>query len=59
MTNSAMAANSKASGKPYIGMNMEGMIARWYAKNTGRDRATFRAEALEAVSRVARRCSDS
>lgn len=36
--------------KGYKGLGMEGMIARWYARNTGKDLAEFRqlAEALAA-----------
>ena len=28
-------------GKPYKGLGMEGLIASWYARNTGRDRRRF------------------
>src|SRR5438552_17163849 len=37
-------------GKAYKGLAMEGPIATWYAKNTGRDRRRFIAVA-EAVAR--------
>lgn len=39
--------------KPYKGLGMEGMIARWYARNTGRDLAPFRQLAGELAGRVA------
>jgi hypothetical protein len=35
------------SKKAYRGMAMEGMIARWYARNTGRNIEAFRKEAQE------------
>jgi ubiquinone/menaquinone biosynthesis C-methylase UbiE len=35
------------SKKAYRGMAMEGMIARWYARNTGRNLEEFRKEAQE------------
>lgn len=38
--------------KPYIGLSMEGMIARWYAKNTGRDLGEFRKLAEVVASQV-------
>jgi ubiquinone/menaquinone biosynthesis C-methylase UbiE len=39
--------------KPYKGLGMEGMIARWYAKNTGKDLGPFRQLASELSSRLA------
>ncbi|HWG44590.1 MAG TPA: class I SAM-dependent methyltransferase [Gemmataceae bacterium] len=33
------------SSKPYKGMAMEGLIARWYARNTGKSMEPFRKEA--------------
>ena len=33
---STQSSASTKSAKPYKGMAMEGMIAKWYAKNTGR-----------------------
>ena len=33
--------------KPYKGLAMEGLIASWYAKNTGRSIEPFRKEAYE------------
>ena len=39
--------------KPYKGLAMEGMIARWYARNTGRSLAPFRKEAQEIAQQLA------
>jgi len=39
--------------KPYKGLGMEGMIARWYARNTGKDLGPFRQLAGELAGRVA------
>lgn len=36
--------------KPYIGMSMEGPIAKWYAKTTGKDMAEFEREARELAA---------
>src|SRR4029077_19446828 len=33
---------AQRKGKPYKGLGMEGMIATWYAKNTGKSIAEFR-----------------
>lgn len=38
--------------KPYKGVAMEGVIASWYAKNTGRDLAPFRALAERVAKRL-------
>jgi ubiquinone/menaquinone biosynthesis C-methylase UbiE len=38
--------------KPYKGIGMEGMIATWYAKNTGKNIAEFRDLAKRIVGRV-------
>src|SRR5262245_20410454 len=38
--------------KAYKGMAMEGFIAAWYAKNTGRDLSRFREAARAAAERV-------
>ena len=35
--------SATATGKPYRGMAMEGMIASWYARSTGKNLAEFRA----------------
>ena len=35
--------SAAAMGKPYRGMAMEGMIASWYARSTGKNLAEFRA----------------
>jgi ubiquinone/menaquinone biosynthesis C-methylase UbiE len=40
----------RQTGKAYKGMAMEGFIARWYARNTARNRADYRKSA-EAVAR--------
>lgn len=37
-----MKTSSQRKPKPYKGLGMEGMIATWYAKNTGRSIAEFR-----------------
>jgi ubiquinone/menaquinone biosynthesis C-methylase UbiE len=39
--------------KPYIGMGMEGFVARWYAKNTHRDLNDFRRQAREIAAQLA------
>src|SRR6516225_4504141 len=39
--------------KPYRGVAMEGMIARWYARNTGRILAPFKKEAQEIAQQLA------
>jgi ubiquinone/menaquinone biosynthesis C-methylase UbiE len=38
--------------QPVKGMNMEGVIARWYAKNTAANRHAFRAEAARYAGRL-------
>jgi ubiquinone/menaquinone biosynthesis C-methylase UbiE len=38
--------------KPYKGMAMEGLIARWYASNTGKNIQEFRKAAQEIADRV-------
>src|SRR5215470_8414422 len=38
--------------KPYKGIGMEGIIATWYAKNTGKNIAEFRDLAKRIVGRV-------
>jgi ubiquinone/menaquinone biosynthesis C-methylase UbiE len=38
--------------KPYKGLAMEGVIADWYAKNTGRDLAPFQALAARIAERL-------
>jgi ubiquinone/menaquinone biosynthesis C-methylase UbiE len=53
-----MKTSSQRMPKPYRGMGMEGMIATWYAKNTGKSIAEFRnlakriAEGLRPGDRV-------
>jgi ubiquinone/menaquinone biosynthesis C-methylase UbiE len=42
-----------AQRKPYKGLPMEGVIAGWYAKNTGRDLTQFRALAARLAERLA------
>jgi ubiquinone/menaquinone biosynthesis C-methylase UbiE len=42
-----------AQRKPYKGLAMEGVIADWYAKNTGRDLYPFRALAARLAERLA------
>jgi ubiquinone/menaquinone biosynthesis C-methylase UbiE len=42
-----------AQRKPYKGLAMEGVIAGWYAKNTGRDLSPFRALAGRLAERLA------
>jgi ubiquinone/menaquinone biosynthesis C-methylase UbiE len=39
--------------KPYIGMGMEGFIARWYAKNTSHDLSEFQREAKIIAAQLA------
>jgi ubiquinone/menaquinone biosynthesis C-methylase UbiE len=39
--------------KPYKGLAMEGVIAGWYAKNTGRDLSPFQALAARLAERLA------
>ena len=39
--------------KPYVGMGMEGMIARWYARNTGKRLGEFRKLAVAIAAQVA------
>ncbi|HTB85090.1 MAG TPA: class I SAM-dependent methyltransferase [Candidatus Sulfotelmatobacter sp.] len=41
--------------KPYIGMGMEGFLARWYAKSTQRDLDDFRRQAAEIAAQLAPR----
>jgi ubiquinone/menaquinone biosynthesis C-methylase UbiE len=38
--------------KPYKGLAMEGLIARWYAKNTGRSIEPFKKEAQDIASHL-------
>lgn len=38
--------------KPYRGLGMEGMLARWYARNTGKDLEPFRQLAGRIAGRV-------
>jgi ubiquinone/menaquinone biosynthesis C-methylase UbiE len=38
--------------KPYKGLAMEGLIARWYARNTGKNIEPFRKEAQDIARRV-------
>ena len=38
--------------KPYKGMAMEGVVARWYARNTARDRSRFEGVARAICERV-------
>jgi ubiquinone/menaquinone biosynthesis C-methylase UbiE len=40
------------TAKPYKGLPMEGMIATWYARNTGRDRTRFEETARELATRL-------
>jgi ubiquinone/menaquinone biosynthesis C-methylase UbiE len=41
------AVSAVTPNKPYKGLAMEGLIARWYARNTGRSMEPFRNEAEE------------
>ncbi|HEX3624733.1 MAG TPA: class I SAM-dependent methyltransferase [Verrucomicrobiae bacterium] len=43
---------TQQASKPYIGMGMEGFIARWYAKSTKNDMNSFRAEAQKVVEQI-------
>jgi ubiquinone/menaquinone biosynthesis C-methylase UbiE len=47
----AAAAASRPRRKPYLGVQMEGPIARWYARNTGRDTRRF----IETADQITRR----
>src|ERR1700677_2853057 len=38
--------------KPYIGLGMEGFVARWYAKSTRRDLADFQRQARETAAHL-------
>jgi ubiquinone/menaquinone biosynthesis C-methylase UbiE len=40
------------ASKPYVGLGMEGFIARWYARSTSRDLADFRNEALKVAGQL-------
>lgn len=44
--------NAVARQKPYRGVAMEGRIADWYARNTGRDQRRFEAVARALADRV-------
>jgi len=44
--------SAQVEQKPYKGIAMEGTIANWYAKNTGRDQRRFRAAARAVAERV-------
>jgi ubiquinone/menaquinone biosynthesis C-methylase UbiE len=48
-----MQATSVRREKPYRGIGMEGMIATWYAKNTGKMLAQFQSEAKRIAARLA------
>src|SRR5215813_3494196 len=50
MATAAFAAGPRR--KPYLGIQMEGPIARWYARNTGRDTRRFIETADELASRL-------
>ena len=41
-----------ARSRAYKGLPMEGMIATWYAKNTGRDLRRFKETACAVLDRV-------
>jgi ubiquinone/menaquinone biosynthesis C-methylase UbiE len=41
------------AGKPYRGLAMEGLIARWYARNTARNLADYQAAAREVAAQLA------
>ena len=41
---------SATTGTPYIGMSMEGPLATWYAKTTGKDMAEFQRLARELAA---------
>jgi hypothetical protein len=45
-----MRISARRKAKPYKGMGMEGMVATWYAKNTGKNIAEFR----DLAKRIAR-----
>jgi ubiquinone/menaquinone biosynthesis C-methylase UbiE len=40
--------------KPYKGMGMEGLVARWYARSTQRDMEDFRRQAREVAAQLPR-----
>jgi ubiquinone/menaquinone biosynthesis C-methylase UbiE len=44
-----------ATKKPYRGLGMEGLLARWYNKTRGVDLADFRSQAQSIASRLAER----
>ena len=44
--------STSQKGKAYKGMAMEGFIARWYARNTGKKLEPFRKEAREIAKQV-------
>jgi len=46
----ATAMEPQRAKKPYIGMSMEGPLATWYAKTTGKDMAEFEREARELAA---------
>lgn len=48
-----MTAARIGSPKGYRGVGMEGMVATWYARNTGRDLRRFKETAREVAARVA------
>jgi ubiquinone/menaquinone biosynthesis C-methylase UbiE len=49
----SLVANAPAApGKPYKGVNMEGFIARWYARNTASSLAEFEALAKRIASQL-------
>jgi ubiquinone/menaquinone biosynthesis C-methylase UbiE len=45
-------ADALVQRKPYRGLAMEGPIARWYARNTARDRRRFTAIARDVLAQV-------
>ena len=47
-----MKVSSQRKPKPYKGLGMEGMIAAWYAKNTGKSIAEFRDLAKRIADRL-------
>ncbi len=47
---SAIAATPHAAKKPYIGISMEGPLARWYEKTTRKDLAEFERLAKELAA---------
>jgi ubiquinone/menaquinone biosynthesis C-methylase UbiE len=43
---------TQQASKPYIGLGMEGFVARWYAKSTKNDLNSFRTEAQKVAAQL-------